>query len=187
MAKKQRQSSRGYISPLWGTSMYLTPANKESASWRRRRQRLGKIKKVPEEAGTSSPPSTPSIEEYLAYTRQQRSKNAGDPGTQTTFTGGFIYIASNPAWSGCLKIGMAVDYETRLDTFQTYSPYRDYALRYVVPVSDRDVAEQRVKDALASYRINHDREDDEWFNIGLQAAIEIIFAVTKPMRLIMGS
>jgi hypothetical protein len=41
---------------------------------------------------------------------------------------GFIYIISNPAWSGWYKVGMSHNPKKRLGAYQTYSPYRDYKL-----------------------------------------------------------
>ena len=43
---------------------------------------------------------------------------------------GEVYIITNPAWEGWIKIGMAVESKDRLKGYQTSSPLRDYKLRY---------------------------------------------------------
>ena len=45
---------------------------------------------------------------------------------------GQVYILTNPAWEGWVKVGMAVDAVDRTGNYQTSSPYRDYELGYVV-------------------------------------------------------
>lgn len=49
---------------------------------------------------------------------------------------GYIYIISNPAFPGYLKVGSAKDAETRLNSYQTYSPFRDYKLEYYILTAD---------------------------------------------------
>lgn len=39
---------------------------------------------------------------------------------------GYIYLVSNPAWPDKLKLGVTVDIPSRLKTYQTSSPFRDY-------------------------------------------------------------
>lgn len=41
---------------------------------------------------------------------------------------GYIYILSNPAWPEKIKIGVTIDVPSRLSTYQTSSPYRDYKI-----------------------------------------------------------
>lgn len=41
---------------------------------------------------------------------------------------GFIYTLTNPAWANHVKIGISIDVKKRLQTYQTYSPYRDYKI-----------------------------------------------------------
>jgi len=45
---------------------------------------------------------------------------------------GEVYIIVNNAWPEWVKIGMAVDSEDRLKSYQTSSPFRDYILMYSV-------------------------------------------------------
>lgn len=41
---------------------------------------------------------------------------------------GFVYMITNPAFPDWVKIGSTVDVYDRLDTYQTYSPHRDYRI-----------------------------------------------------------
>lgn len=41
---------------------------------------------------------------------------------------GFVYLITNPAWPNMMKIGSSIDVKNRLNTYQTYSPNRDYEL-----------------------------------------------------------
>lgn len=43
---------------------------------------------------------------------------------------GFIYVISNPAWPNTYKIGKTYDISKRLNSYQTYSPNRDYKIEY---------------------------------------------------------
>lgn len=46
---------------------------------------------------------------------------------------GYVYIVSNPAYKGWYKVGAAKDAETRLLSYQTGSPLRDYKLEWYMP------------------------------------------------------
>ena len=39
---------------------------------------------------------------------------------------GYVYAITNPAWPGWVKVGMAVDSNDRLNSYQTSSPFRDF-------------------------------------------------------------
>ena len=84
---------------------------------------------------------------------------------------GYIYVMSNPAWKGWVKIGMAVDAEDRLKGYQTSSPFRDYKLELAVPVDDRRLAE-----SMAHERASWIAEEEkcEWFKMPLDSAIEVV-------------
>lgn len=49
---------------------------------------------------------------------------------------GYVYLISNPAWN-LLKLGSAIDVLDRLNSYQTYSPNRDYALEFYFFSFDR--------------------------------------------------
>lgn len=73
---------------------------------------------------------------------------------------GFVYVIWNPAWPAHVKIGRAFDPESRLNSYQTSSPDRDYELKYAVYFSDCRRAEELIHDTLADYRA-----EGEWFRI----------------------
>ena len=86
----------------------------------------------------------------------------------------WVYVISNPAWKGWVKIGMAVDVNKRLLNYQTCSPFRDYKVEFVVPVTDVKVAE-----STAHERASWIAEDEknEWFKMPLDGAIEVVRSI----------
>jgi len=86
----------------------------------------------------------------------------------------WVYVISNPAWKGWVKIGMAVDVNKRLLNYQTCSPFRDYKVEFVVPVIDVKVAE-----STAHERASWIAEDEknEWFKMPLDSAIEVVRSI----------
>jgi hypothetical protein len=70
---------------------------------------------------------------------------------------GFVYIIGNPIYPDHYKIGMTVDTEKRLQTYQTYDPFRKfYIVRYEF-VLDRRQTESAI---LNSFNIS--LESGEW-------------------------
>lgn len=49
---------------------------------------------------------------------------------------GYVYLVSNPAWDS-FKVGSAIDVIDRLNSYQTYSPARDYTLEFYFFSFDR--------------------------------------------------
>ena len=84
---------------------------------------------------------------------------------------GYIYIITNPAWDGWVKIGMAVDAEDRLKGYQTSSPLRDYKLEFSIPVDDRRMAENMAHEK-ASWIAEEQR--GEWFKIPIDKAVSLV-------------
>lgn len=79
---------------------------------------------------------------------------------------GQVYIITNPAWEGWVKVGMAVDAVDRAGNYQTASPYRDYELAYVVNTPDR-----RATEAEAHKRLSDMFEQrNEWFKCDVEIA-----------------
>jgi hypothetical protein len=86
---------------------------------------------------------------------------------------GEVYIITNPAWEGWVKVGMAVDSQDRLKNYQTASPFRDYTLLYVYEVNDRRAGESAAHARLAKECDNI----NEWFRIPHAVANELILEV----------
>ena len=83
---------------------------------------------------------------------------------------GQVYIITNPAWEGWVKVGMAVDAEDRLNSYQTSCPFRDYMLYYSYETKDRRKAESE-----AHSKLNEKFERrNEWFRCTPQEAIEVL-------------
>lgn len=83
---------------------------------------------------------------------------------------GQVYIAVNPAWPEWVKVGMAVDAEDRLNSYQTSCPFRDYVLYYSYNAEDRRKAESK-----AHYKLAQQFERrNEWFNCSPEEAIEVL-------------
>lgn len=75
---------------------------------------------------------------------------------------GFIYIIGNPAWPDYYKVGMTLDTKERLNSYQTYSPHRDYKLYHYRFVLDRRKGEKQLHEVLKEFNCK-----GEWFNIPL--------------------
>ena len=84
---------------------------------------------------------------------------------------GYVYIISNPAWLGWVKIGMAIDAEDRCNGYQTSSPHRDYELKYTIETEDRRTLEQAAHKEAS--KLASDTKG-EWFKLDVETAIEIL-------------
>ena len=84
---------------------------------------------------------------------------------------GYVYIISNRSWPHWVKIGMAIDAEDRLNSYQTSSPYRDYELEHRVFSSDRRASEQEAHTKAAAICIGR---ANEWFELSVREAIIIL-------------
>ena len=86
---------------------------------------------------------------------------------------GQVYIITNPAWDGWVKVGMAVDAMDRIKNYQTSSPFRDYTLLYSYEVNDR-----RAGEAAAHARLAKECDNiNEWFRLPPAIANELILEV----------
>ena len=79
---------------------------------------------------------------------------------------GEVYIITNKAWDGWVKVGMAVDAEDRLKNYQTSSPFRDYVLYYSYNTDDRRKAESKAHSRLEQLF----ERNNEWFKCTPQEA-----------------
>jgi len=89
----------------------------------------------------------------------------------TTSSEGEVYIITNRAWKGWIKVGMAVDAEDRCRNYQTASPLRDYELKYSQSFNDRRMAE--IKAHSLCETISKERQG-EWFKMPIKKAIKLI-------------
>ena len=89
----------------------------------------------------------------------------------TTSSEGEVYIITNPAWKGWIKIGMAIDANDRCNQYQTSSPMRDYKLKFKKYFDDRRTAEQTAH-TLCAKKANNRK--GEWFKLDIKIAKDII-------------
>ena len=73
---------------------------------------------------------------------------------------GFIYIISNSAFPNYYKIGITTNIKSRLRTYQTSSPYRNYKIEYYVEHEDCYNAEQLIHSDMERFAT---RWRKEWF------------------------
>ncbi len=86
---------------------------------------------------------------------------------------GEIYIVTNPAWKGWIKVGMAVDAHDRAKSYQTSAPFRDYDLEYVLYTSSRKETETEIHKRLSDIC----ERKNEWFNCSVELGKRIIDSV----------
>jgi predicted GIY-YIG superfamily endonuclease len=80
---------------------------------------------------------------------------------------GYLYIISNSNFENWIKVGVTKDLKSRLQTYQTASPHRNYILEYSVFHPDYLIAEKKVKDMLQPFAKSI---KNEWFEISLSMA-----------------
>lgn len=78
---------------------------------------------------------------------------------------GFLYLITHPSWPGVVKIGCALNPESRLGNYQTGCPRRAYQIEHYVYVHYRRLAESHVHDRFAAHRLQ-----GEWFAVTVAAA-----------------
>jgi len=86
---------------------------------------------------------------------------------------GVIYIVTNPAWEGWVKIGgtKQKNPNNRLQTYNTSSPFRDYYFEIVTEVDDVYTSEEEAMEYL-DYRGIERR--NEWFKTDIKTAKDLI-------------
>ena len=90
---------------------------------------------------------------------------------ETKTSEGYVYIISNPAFEGWIKIGKAVDAFDRVRSYQTGSPFRDYELVYARLFKNRHAAEKAIHNILRTVGF---ATSCEWFAIDPEVAKEVI-------------
>ena len=80
-----------------------------------------------------------------------------------------MYLLVNEAFPGWVKLGMTIDYELRLQQYQTGDPNRNYKFSTIRYAPNRREAEQYL---LAKFSINN-RVINEWIKIDIDAAVKL--------------
>lgn len=80
---------------------------------------------------------------------------------------GFIYIISNSEFPNYYKIGVTVDIDKRLKSYQTGSPHRNYKIEYYIFHPDCYAAEQKIRENMRYFALEI---KNEWFRVDLNIA-----------------
>lgn len=72
---------------------------------------------------------------------------------------GLVYLIENPSYPEHYKVGMTIDLKSRLNSYQTYDPYKRFSVKHYEFVLNRRDMEKRI---LNSFSI--DVESGEWIS-----------------------
>ena len=91
---------------------------------------------------------------------------------------GYIYVISNSNFPNFYKIGVTEDIKSRLRTYQTSSPLRNYKIEYYIHHSDCYNAEKDIHEQMKPFARS---QKNEWFEIGsLQMVIDRLDESLQP-------
>lgn len=82
--------------------------------------------------------------------------------------GGYLYIVTNDAFPGFVKVGCTEDLDARLRSYQTSDPKRGYKMVFNIPHPDCIPAEKRIREAMRHFALS---QRNEWYEIPLHMAI----------------
>lgn len=94
----------------------------------------------------------------LKFSRGTKSKDCKE---------GQVYLIANPAWPEHIKIGMSVDSDARLASYQTYDPFKAFYIKNYEFVLDRREAEKKLLEKFGVHL-----EEGEW--VRYSDSLEII-------------
>ena len=80
---------------------------------------------------------------------------------------GYLYIITNKSWPGWIKIGTTRNLKTRLQTYQTGSPFRDYEVIYSIKHPQYLKAEQNIKYQMQRFA---KQIKNEWYEVDIEIA-----------------
>lgn len=72
---------------------------------------------------------------------------------------GIVYVITNESFPGYYKVGITMDLDSRLKTYQTYDPFRRFKVEHYSFVSDRASVEKHLLD-----KFKLDISTGEWIN-----------------------
>ena len=81
---------------------------------------------------------------------------------------GYLYIITNPAFPGFVKIGVTENIDARLRTYQTADPKRAYKIEFYIAHPDCYEAEKRIKEMMKYFALS---QRNEWYEVSLDVAI----------------
>ena len=148
-----------YIQPSDNTRRSLDAHNRKNHS---RMWVSGKY--IPKSHPMHKPGNYASFEEAWSHKELDRAKP------------GYVYGVTNPAWPGWVKVGMAVDAQDRVNSYQTSSPLRDYELLCSFKSDDKS-ADERKAHLLLQKEASEFR--GEWFKVDTTVAYTIVTDLEK--------
>jgi|GEM_PF-4419113 len=90
-------------------------------------------------------------------------------GERRNHGGGSLYVITNPAWPGYVKMGRTTNAASRFRTYQTASPHRDYRLFYSRWFPDVCRAERTLRTLYRGHVVN-----GEWHLLHPEDAANLI-------------
>jgi hypothetical protein len=97
--------------------------------------------------------------------------------------GRFVYVLTNEAYPGFVKIGKAVNPMRRVEQINGAGVVSEWKLRYSLPVENDYIIENSVHKYLAEFRRGTDQGSSrEFFQVTLEHAIEVIEMLAKEVR-----
>lgn len=82
---------------------------------------------------------------------------------------GYIYVIINENFPGFCKIGVTLDIKSRLRSYQTSSPHRNYKVVHYIEHHDCYFAEKQIHTNLKYFALSR---KNEWFEIPIDVAID---------------
>jgi hypothetical protein len=97
--------------------------------------------------------------------------------------GKFVYVLTNEAYPGFVKIGKAINPLRRVEQINGAGVVSEWKLSYSLPVENDYIIENSVHKYLAEYRRGTDQGSSrEFFEVSLEQAIETIELLAKEVR-----
>ena len=96
---------------------------------------------------------------------QKKQSNMASLTKSSRVKEGYIYIISNSNFPHYYKIGVTQNIESRLRTYQTSSPFRDYKVEYYIHHPDCYKAEKQIQEKMHYFATDRKKE---WFRCSLE-------------------
>ena len=80
---------------------------------------------------------------------------------------GYLYIVTNAAFPGWVKVGTTWNLANRLHTYQTGDPFRGYRLEYSLHHPSFREAEKKIKEVMKHFALEM---RGEWFRVDINIA-----------------
>lgn len=113
----------------------------------------------------------PTLDERLRLLRDKHSAEIKVRGEHSKFLEGFLYILNNPAFPGWVKVGMTIDYDKRIRSYNIPNdPHQKFAYLKIKWTTNRRAAESAMLEKFGSISLE---QKGEWFRIDKNTALSI--------------